>query len=173
MILAAIRKLITGVDPVELNARLTNVENGSAYAREVAHGAQAEIVHARGDQANLKAALTTKATAADATLLHMRVDEVVAEIHRCRAELETLAKPPVASDKPGITVVNGRQIDAAGKLVEDLPAVKTGEPTLRERLDGLDQVPVKLDGMVAATGLSTVEAKVTKPRKPRKPKDDQ
>ncbi|MGU3456598.1 hypothetical protein ACLBV5_09815 [Brevundimonas sp. M1A4_2e] len=158
MILNAIRKLITGIDPVELNARLANIENGGAYAREVAHGVQAEVVHARGGQESLLDALASKATRADVAQLHTRADLTEADILGLRSELIELAKPPVSPlEAPGTTRINGRLIDADGKLVTDLPAKKTGEPNL--------------GSMVWDNGTLTVTSpKVTKARKPRAPK---
>lgn len=124
MILSAIRKFLTGIDTVELNHRLVNIENGGSYAREVAHGVLAEVVHARGGRDSLLEALASKATAGDVAQLHSRVDAAEEAIN-------DLIKPPVSPlEAPGITLINGRQIDGTGKLVEDLPAVKTGERNL-------------------------------------------
>lgn len=128
MIFKAIRKLITGIDPVELNARLANIENGGAYAREVAHGVQAEIVHARGGQESLLDALASKATRADVAQLHTRADLIDNDFAALNDRVDQMVKPPVSplQARAGITEINGRLIDADGKLVTEV----TGEPNL-------------------------------------------
>lgn len=103
--------------------------------------------------------LSDRPTRGDLTIVASDLGARLELVENYQAALEASAEETRASIRSTIS-----------NAVASVEATKTGEANLVERLATMKMEPVKLDGMVTTAGLSTVEAKVAKPRKPRAPK---